>query len=329
MPPRVMTRSAGRPAAASRGGETGRRAGRGGGRTRGRSGDQDFKTLTREEFFPSNAMQKLETELWNHAMVRDSHAAYTDRFHELSRLVPHLVTPKGKRIERGEPSKDRNEKEDNKRTRTGNAFATTINPVGRENTGGNRPNQALAINGGQGHGNQGNQVRGRAFMLGAEEARQDPNIITSIEPSDLGFNYETKIASGQLVEIDKAEIICREKVVRIPLLVGKVLLVLGEKQEEKLRRLMSAKARENKLEEVVVVRDFLEVFLDDISGLSPVREIKFQIELIPRAMPVAKSPYRWHLLNWRSCRDNSRNSKKKVSFDQAYRLREHCNTPKI
>ncbi|GJU01844.1 reverse transcriptase domain-containing protein [Tanacetum coccineum] len=55
---------------------------------------EDFKTLMREELCPSNEMQKLETELWNHAMVRAGHAAYTDRFHELSRLVPHLVTPK-------------------------------------------------------------------------------------------------------------------------------------------------------------------------------------------------------------------------------------------
>ncbi|GJY18967.1 reverse transcriptase domain-containing protein [Tanacetum coccineum] len=60
---------------------------------------EDFKTLTREEFCLSNEMQKLETELWNHAMVRAGHAAYTDRFHKLSRLVPHLVTPENKRIE--------------------------------------------------------------------------------------------------------------------------------------------------------------------------------------------------------------------------------------
>nr|GEZ61066.1 hypothetical protein [Tanacetum cinerariifolium] len=45
-----------------------------------------------------------------------------------------------------------------------------------------------------GRRNQGNQARGRAFMLGAEEARQDPNIMT--EPSDLGFGYEIEIASG-------------------------------------------------------------------------------------------------------------------------------------
>ncbi|GJU22523.1 hypothetical protein Tco_1155865 [Tanacetum coccineum] len=41
---------------------------------------EDFKTLTREELCPSNEMQKLETELWNHAMVGAGYAAYADRF---------------------------------------------------------------------------------------------------------------------------------------------------------------------------------------------------------------------------------------------------------
>ncbi|GKE62434.1 hypothetical protein Tco_1512801, partial [Tanacetum coccineum] len=45
-------------------------------------------------------MQMLETELWNHVIVRAGHAAYTDRFHELARLVFHSVTSKNRRIER-------------------------------------------------------------------------------------------------------------------------------------------------------------------------------------------------------------------------------------
>ncbi|GJX47409.1 putative reverse transcriptase domain-containing protein [Tanacetum coccineum] len=89
----------------------------------------------------------------------------------------------------------------------------------------------------------------------------------------------------------KAKIICHEKVVRIPLLDGKVLRVLGERPEEKARLLMSAKTRDKK-QEIVVVRDFPEVFLDDLSGFSPLREIKFQIELIPGVVPITKSPYR-------------------------------------
>nr|GEX60633.1 hypothetical protein [Tanacetum cinerariifolium] len=321
---------------------------------------EDFKTLTIEEFCSSNEIQKLKTEMWNHAMIEAGHAAYIDRFHELSSLVPHLVTPKGKRIKRngsikknpekrgneGEPNKDRNLRDDNKRTRTGNTFATQpcwerkhdidhiksachrLNRV--QGPRGNLPNHALDNNGGQGRRNQGNQTRGRAFMLGAKEACQDPNIMTVIGPSDLGFRYEIKIASGQLVEIDKvvkgckleidghvfdielipfvsesfdviigmdwlsdhqAEIICHEKVVSIPLLDGKVLRVLGEKPKENMRQLMSAKAKEKKQEEIVVVRDFPKVFLDDLSGLPIIQEIEFRIELVPEAMSVVTSPY--------------------------------------
>ncbi|GKC44729.1 hypothetical protein Tco_1062451 [Tanacetum coccineum] len=113
----MMTRSVGRATAAPRGGRTSGRTGRGGGRPRGRSCDQvnggidgqgwsnreavvgmsweDFKTLTREEYCPVNEMQKLENKLWNHAMVGAGHAAYTDRFHELSsEAMEKLVKPK-------------------------------------------------------------------------------------------------------------------------------------------------------------------------------------------------------------------------------------------
>nr|GEX45983.1 hypothetical protein [Tanacetum cinerariifolium] len=138
---------------------------------------------------------------------------------------------------------------------------------------GNRPNQVAANNGG-------------------------------IKPSDLGFRYEIEIARGQLLEIDKvikgcklefeghAEIICHEKVVRIPLLDGKVLRVLEEKPDEKMRQLMIAKAKDKKQRDIIMVRFFTEVFPDDLSGLPPIQEIKFRIELIPGAVPVAKSLYR-------------------------------------
>ncbi|GJT83591.1 putative reverse transcriptase domain-containing protein [Tanacetum coccineum] len=51
-----------------------------------------------EEFCPSNEMEKLENEFWNHKMVGVNHASYTDRFHELAKLVRHLVTLESSRI---------------------------------------------------------------------------------------------------------------------------------------------------------------------------------------------------------------------------------------
>nr|GEW11174.1 putative reverse transcriptase domain-containing protein [Tanacetum cinerariifolium] len=556
MRPRMRIRSVGRPVVKSRGGGTGNNQGLGAnegvegvnenveGVNGGVGGAPDFSIIIAQQL--QNLLPAMLAQ--NYAIVEAGHAAYTDRFHELARLVPHLVTPKSRKIKRngsikkvkkrgnvGEPSKDKSGRDDNKRTRTGNNFASTTNPIGRENMGswpkcttcnfyhapkgpchtcfncnrlgylakdcrgvsrnvnpvnarnptvracyecggtdhvrsaclrlnraqgpeGNRPNQVVANNGGQ-----GNQARGRAFMLGAEEARQDLNIVTvtftlnnhfattlfdssadysfvsttfvpllGIEPSELGMDWLSN---------HKAEIICHEKVVWIPLLDGKffsnidlesgyhqlrvheddipktafrthyghfeftvmpfgptnapldyrgvsrnvnpvnarnptvracyecgstdhvrnqargrafmlgaeearqdlnivtgaftlnnhfattlfdsgadysfvstiflpllgiepielvwiplldgkVLRVLREKLEEKMRQLKSVKAKEKEQEEIVVVRDFPEVLRDDLSGLPPVWEIKFQIKLIPRATPIENSPYR-------------------------------------
>ncbi|GJW52704.1 putative reverse transcriptase domain-containing protein [Tanacetum coccineum] len=60
----------------------------------------DFKALLMEEFYLSNEMEKMENEFWNHTMVGANHVAYTDRFHELAKLIPHLVTLKSLRIKR-------------------------------------------------------------------------------------------------------------------------------------------------------------------------------------------------------------------------------------
>ncbi|GKD88363.1 hypothetical protein Tco_1363870, partial [Tanacetum coccineum] len=49
---------------------------------------------------------------------------------------------------------------------------------------------------------------------------------------------------------------------------------------------------ERRIEYVPVVRDFLEVFLEDLPGLPPTHQVEFHIELIPGATPVARAPYR-------------------------------------
>nr|GEW72311.1 reverse transcriptase domain-containing protein [Tanacetum cinerariifolium] len=60
----------------------------------------EFRVLLVEEFCPRNEMQNLENELWNHTMVGANHVADTNRFHELAKLVPYLVTPESSHIKR-------------------------------------------------------------------------------------------------------------------------------------------------------------------------------------------------------------------------------------
>ncbi|GJS38963.1 putative reverse transcriptase domain-containing protein [Tanacetum coccineum] len=52
------------------------------------------------------------------------------------------------------------------------------------------------------------------------------------------------------------------------------------------------KSEEKRLEDVPIVRDFPEVFPEDLPGIPPVRQVEFQIDLVPGAAPVARAPYR-------------------------------------
>ncbi|GJU96025.1 hypothetical protein Tco_1320781 [Tanacetum coccineum] len=52
------------------------------------------------------------------------------------------------------------------------------------------------------------------------------------------------------------------------------------------------KSEKKRLEDVPIVRDFPEVFPEDLSGLPPTRQVEFQIDLMPGAAPVARAPYR-------------------------------------
>ncbi|GJW69367.1 putative reverse transcriptase domain-containing protein [Tanacetum coccineum] len=54
---------------------------------------------------------------------------------------------------------------------------------------------------------------------------------------------------------------------------------------------MEKRSDEKRLEDIPVVKEFLEVFHEEIPGLPQVRQVEFQIDLIPGAAPVARAPY--------------------------------------
>nr|GEW07141.1 reverse transcriptase domain-containing protein [Tanacetum cinerariifolium] len=90
----------------------------------------------------------------------------------------------------------------------------------------------------------------------------------------------------------KAIIFFHEKVVMILLANGKVLVVHRERTKESPKSMKGTKSDEPKLSDILIVRDFPEVFLMDLSGLPPQRQVEFRIDLVPGATPIAKSPYR-------------------------------------
>ncbi|GJW79363.1 putative reverse transcriptase domain-containing protein [Tanacetum coccineum] len=105
-------------------------------------------------------------------------------------------------------------------------------------------------------------------------------------------------------------IICDEKVVHIPV-DGETLIIRGDRSKTRLSliscikteryisrgyqvfvaQVMENKSDEKRLEDIPVVREFSEVFLEDLPGLPPIHQVEFQIDLDPRAVPVARAPY--------------------------------------
>nr|GEZ02217.1 putative reverse transcriptase domain-containing protein [Tanacetum cinerariifolium] len=75
-----------------------------------------------------------------------------------------------------------------------------------------------------------------------------------------------------------AKILCDEKVVHIPI-DGETLIIREKKSDEK------------RLEDIPVVKEFPDVFPEDLPGLPPIRQVEFQIDLISGTTPVARAPY--------------------------------------
>ncbi|GJS37279.1 putative reverse transcriptase domain-containing protein [Tanacetum coccineum] len=136
-------------------------------------------------------------------------------------------------------------------------------------------------------------------------------------PIELG-SFDAIIGMDWLAKY-QAVIVCAEKIVRIPWR-NETLIIHGDGSNQgnvtrlniisctKTQKYMEKgfpiflahvtakevedKSEKKRLEDVPIVRDFPEVFPEDLPGLPPTRQVEFQIDLVPGAAPVARAPYR-------------------------------------
>ncbi|GJZ49407.1 putative reverse transcriptase domain-containing protein [Tanacetum coccineum] len=139
----------------------------------------------------------------------------------------------------------------------------------------------------------------------------------NLMPIDLG-SFDV-INGMDWLEKNHAVIVCDEKIVRIPYR-NKILIVQGDKSDKEKKSTLSImscvkaqkymekgcqlflaqvtmkenkdESKEKQLEDVSTVQDFLEVFPEDLPRLPLIRQVEFQIDLVPCAAPVARAPHR-------------------------------------
>ncbi|GJX97596.1 putative reverse transcriptase domain-containing protein [Tanacetum coccineum] len=166
------------------------------------------------------------------------------------------------------------------------------------------------------------EVRGRAYAIKDAEP-QGLNVVMGTfllndryasvlfnSSSDRSF-VDTRFSSMLDIDPHDAVIVYGEKVVRIPY-INKTLTVESNKGMSRLKVISCIKARkyikrdchlflahvpekkpkEKQLEDVLVIRDFPEMFPDDLPGLPSSRQVEFRIDLVSGVAPVARAPYR-------------------------------------
>ncbi|KAI3712190.1 hypothetical protein L1987_70740 [Smallanthus sonchifolius] len=352
----------------------------------------EVKRLMTEEFCPRNEVKKLETEFWDLAQDSGESLAYTTQFHELSLLVPHMVTPLSRCIEKyigGLPrqiqdtvlgrnpailedairlsatltgnhvkagtltrkgtkkvpdtatppthiKEAKTEPYNNNKKRKARNFAivTPAIPVNQVAPMAQAPVKAKAFVGQANPPTRINQQvanQGVSAIANGRACYECGNLITSVtsarSSSMLGkaelvcaFNINANEAQANNDVVNgmdwlsnhHADVICFEKCIRIPLPSGETLRVFGEKPCKGLRLMSCTTAqkyirkkyvtflthvvqkdvKEKSIQDIPIILYFPEVFPENLSGLPPVRQVEFRIDLVPGANPVARAPYR-------------------------------------
>nr|GEV07507.1 putative reverse transcriptase domain, ribonuclease H-like domain, aspartic peptidase domain protein [Tanacetum cinerariifolium] len=269
-----------------------------------------LKKKMTNKYCPHGELKKLDIELWNLEVKGNDVPPYTNRFQELTLICTKFVANENEKIDKyisGLPdniyenvksSKPRTldetieltnglldqklhtyaERADNKRK----IDDTSRNNHGHQQQPFKKQNVAKGDCPKLKNKNGGNRnAQGWVYAVGNTEKNEnapvnpDSNVVTDLGSFDI-------ITGMDWLRRCHAVIVCDEKLVQIPY-GNETLTFRGNK---------SNNGRESRLTVISCSKDFSEVFPEDLPGLPPARPIEFQIDLISRAVPVARAPYR-------------------------------------
>ncbi|GJU79176.1 putative reverse transcriptase domain-containing protein [Tanacetum coccineum] len=119
-----------------------------------------------------------------------------------------------------------------------------------------------------------------------------------ITPSTLDHYYDVELADGRIIGLNTILKGCTLNLLHylfninlMPVELCSFDAIIDMDWLAKYQAIID-KSEKKRLEDVPIVRDFPEVFPEDLPGLPPTRQVEFQIDLVPGAAPVARAPYR-------------------------------------
>ena len=147
----------------------------------------------------------------------------------------------------------------------------------------------------------GKLIKTSEILQGCTLQLKDHSFSIDLLPIELG-SFDVVVGMDCLSK-NRAEIVCYDKIVRVPLSNGEVLVIQGEKSGTVLRiisciksqkyllkgyhtvlaHVSKKKTEEKQLGDIPIVRDYPEVFPEDFPGLPPSRQVEFRIDLVPGA----------------------------------------------
>ncbi|GJT97909.1 putative reverse transcriptase domain-containing protein [Tanacetum coccineum] len=217
--------------------------------------------------------------------------------------------PKMRNQNRGNETRNKNGNKTRNQTR-GNETTTRAYAIGR---GGTNPDSNVVT----GTFLLNNCYASILFDSGADRSFVSSTFSALLDWGWLHQHFKTLVYTDWLAKYH-ALIVCDEKVVRIPY--GNEVLIIRsdscdggsklnmisctktQKYIEKgcqvylaqvTSKKVEDKSEEKRLEDVPILREFLEVFPEALLGLPPARQVEFQIDLVPGAASVARAPYRF------------------------------------
>ena len=108
-----------------------------------------------------------------------------------------------------------------------------------------------------------------------------------------------------------AKIDCATRTVQLTHPSGKTVNVLTRVAKRQLHSLNANPLPD--LEDILVVRDFPDVFPEELPGVPPDRDVEFVIDLVPGTVPISRRPYKMEPLELVSLRNNSMSPRERGS----------------